>query len=244
MSNQKKKKQQSPAERQAEIQSARLFGKHVSKEKAYLLLGMTLVACALPMILGIRLWDDIPEIVETGLIGTDGKDDSLPRAAVVFAIPGLLCVLNLIAHIQLLVNQKRMTLPKPHIRLVGRWGFPVISVLFASGMILQSAGSDLTLSFLTPCILGLALMMLGAHMWDCPQDARISLRFSFAGSNVSAWREVHRFAGAFWLAAGLLVIAAAMVTGGSDEKMLILILVALVIPVLYSAYRGRAGLTE
>ena len=243
MSNQKKKKQQSPAERQAEMESARLFGKHVSKEKGYLLLGMTLAACALPMILGVRLWDDIPEIVPTGLIGTDGKDDSLPRAAVVFAIPGLMCILNLLAHVQLLVNQKRMTMPKPYVRLVGRWGFPIISVLFASGLILQSAGSDLTLPFLTPCVLGLALMMLGAHMWDCPQDARVSLRFSFASDNAAAWKTVHRFAGVLWLTAGLLVIAGAMVTGGSDEKTAVLILAALAVPVLYSAFRGRAGLT-
>ena len=243
MSNQKKK-QQSPAERQAEIESARLFGKHVSREKAYLLLGMTLAACALPMILGVRLWDDIPEIVPTGLIGTDGKDDSLPRAAVVFAIPGLMCTLNLIAHMQLRVNQKRMTMPKPYVRLVGRWGFPIISVLFASGMILQSAGSDLTLPFLTPCILGLALMMLGAHMWDCPQDAQISLRFSFTRNNASTWKAVHRFAGALWLTAGLLVIAGAMVTGGFDEKMPILILAALAVPVLYGMIRGNTDLSE
>ena len=36
------------------------------------------------MILGVRYWDQIPEIVETGLIGPGGKDDSLPRWAVAF----------------------------------------------------------------------------------------------------------------------------------------------------------------
>lgn len=243
MSNQKKKLPKSELERQMEIEGARKFGKHVSKEKGVLLLVMTLAACALPMILGVRLWNDIPEIVSTGLIGMDGMDDSMPRAAVVFAVPGLMCLLDLIAHGQLLLNQKRMTLPKAHVRLVGRWGFPIISVLFCSGMILQSAGSDLTLSFLTPCVLGLALMMLGAHMWDCPQDARIALRFSFTRNDAAAWRAVHRFAGALWLAAGLLVIGGAMVTGGSDAGTPVLVLAALAVPVLYGAFRGNRGLS-
>ena len=140
MSAQKKKKALDPASRQAEMEGARLFGKHVSRTKGRLLLAVTLVCCALPVGLGLRLWEEIPEIVETGLIGMDGRDDSLPRAAVVFALPGLMCVLDLLAHYQLMANQKRMTVPKAHVRLVGRWGFPIISVLFCGGMILQSAG--------------------------------------------------------------------------------------------------------
>ena len=120
----KKNKKNPGMTREMEMESARMFGKHVTKEKALLLFVVTMLACAMPMQLGIRLWDRIPEIVETGLIGMDGKDDSLPRAAVVFLVPGLMCLLNLICHGQLWFNQKRMTLPNTPVRLVGRWGFP------------------------------------------------------------------------------------------------------------------------
>lgn len=111
MSNQKKKK--TAAEREAEIQGAQIFGKHVSEQKGRILLVVTLIACALPMVLGVRLWEDIPELVASGLIGTDGKDDSIPRWMVVFGLPGLMCLLDLIAHFQLRINQKRMTIPSP-----------------------------------------------------------------------------------------------------------------------------------
>lgn len=234
MSNQKIKKKKTAGERVIESEGARLFGKQVSKQKAGILLVATMIACALPMALGVRLWNEIPEIVSSGLIGMDGKDDSLPRAAVVFALPGLMCLLNLICHGQLYGYQKRMELPPAKFRLVGRWGFPVISVLFCSGMILQSAGQPvLSLSFVTPCVLGLLLMMLGGHMWDCPQDAKIALRFSFTEDSESTWRAVHRFAGWLWLAAGLLVIAEAMIVSGSTVMTALLALLALVAPVLY-----------
>ena len=59
---------------QLEIESVKLFGKHVSREKGRALLAATMLACALPMLLGIRLWDQIPEIVPSGLIGVDGQD--------------------------------------------------------------------------------------------------------------------------------------------------------------------------
>nr|WP_326126035.1 hypothetical protein [uncultured Oscillibacter sp.] len=210
MSAQKKNKTPDLSSRQAEMEGARLFGRHVSRTKGRLLLAVTLVCCALPVILGLRLWGEIPEIVETGLIGADGKDDSLPRAAVVFALPGLMCVLDLLAHYQLLVNQRRMTVPKPYVRLVGRWGFPIISVLFCGGMMLQSAGRAWDLSFVAPCVLGLLLLLLGSHMWDCPRDSRVSLGFALAGRPGADWDGVHHLTGGAWLAAGLLAIAGTM----------------------------------
>lgn len=230
----KTKKKKTAEELMIEREGARMFGKHVSKQKGIVLLVVTLIACALPMVLGIRLWNEIPEVVPTGLIGMDGKDDSLPRAAVVFALPGLMCLLDLICHGQLYGYQKRMAVPPAKFRLVGRWGFPVISVLFCSGMILESAGRQaLSLPFVTPCVLGLLLMILGAHMWDCPRDAKIALRFSFTENSEPAWKAVHRFAGWLWLTAGLLVVAGTMAASTSTIVTAVLVLAALAAPVVY-----------
>lgn len=231
MSAQKKNKTPDLSSRQAEMEGARLFGRHVSRTKGRLLLAVTLVCCALPVILGLRLWDEIPEIVETGLIGADGKDDSLPRAAVVFALPGLMCVLDLLAHYQLLVNQRRMTVPKPYVRLVGRWGFPIISVLFCGGMMLQSAGRAWDLPFVAPCVLGLLLLLLGSHLFDCPRDARVSLGFALAGRPGADWDGVHRFTGGVWLAAGLLAIAGTM--AGTAWNAAVCGVLALAVPAVY-----------
>ena len=54
MSYDRKKKQKTAAQRELDAEGARMFGKHVSKEKGRILLGMTLLACAAPMILGKR----------------------------------------------------------------------------------------------------------------------------------------------------------------------------------------------
>ena len=37
------------------------------------------MACALPVILGVRYWDQIPETVETGLIGGNGAGALNPQ---------------------------------------------------------------------------------------------------------------------------------------------------------------------
>ena len=211
MSNRKKRE---ALPRDLEIRGAEIFGKHLSPEKQRALLIVTLTACALPMILGVRMWDRIPEIVETGLIGPGGQDDSLPRWAVALLLPGLMW-------------------------LMGRWGFPTISLLFCSGAILETSGQGLSLNFYTPCILGLVLMLLGSHMFDCTEDAKLALRFSFTVNNPPLWKEVHRFAGWLWMLAGLVVAAGAMVTSETTFFSALLALVVLVVPMIYG--RSRAG---
>ena len=234
-----KKKKNPQIDRETEIQSAKMFGKHVSEEKGRVLLVVTMLACAMPMLLGVRLWDKIPQIVATGLIGTNGQDDSLPRWAVVFAIPGLMCLLNLICHLQLRSYQKRMQLPPAKFRIVGRWGFPIISVLFCTGFIRESAGLDaIPLTALAPCVLGLLLLMLGAHLYDCPEDAKVALHFSYLEGNTPLRREVHRFAGWVWMAAGLIAIAGVMVTDTSIVVTGVVVLAALAAPWLFG--RSRA----
>ncbi len=231
-----KRKKELARERQAQEEAARLFGKHVSRDKAYLLMGATTLACAMPMLLGMRLWDEVPDLVPTGLKLASGVDDSLPRGIVVFGMAGLMCILNLICHVQLWNNQKKMTLPKAPVRIVGRWGFPFLSVIFCSGLILQSAGRPFGLPFISQALLGLLLMYLGGHMWDCPKDSKLALRFSFTERGDS-WQKVHRFAGWTWLIAGLLVLAFLMTEAVPPLAVVALILAAVAAPFVYGVLR-------
>ena len=230
----RKKKQKTAAERELDAQSAKLFGKHASAEKRKLLFAAATLACAAPMILGARMWNRIPEIVASGLIGTNGQDDSIPRWMVAFGLPGLMCLLNLLSHFQLHQHQKRMVLPPVHVRLMGRWGFSILSAVFCSGFIRQSVGlQPLPAGFLAPCVLGLLLMLLGAHMFDCPRDSRLSLRFAFTEGSEQSWKKIHRFAGRCWLAVGLAAIAGAMVSETLHPVLAVLVVVALVAPFVY-----------
>lgn len=216
-----------------EAQAARLFGQHVSGEKACVLLLVTMAVCAMPVAAGLRLWDSIPEIVETGIIRFDGTDDSMPRWLVVFGIPGLLGVLNLISHIQLYLNQKRMTMPKLFIRLLGRWGGPVLSTVISNAAVFGAAKQPVPFAYAASCALGLALLLFGSHMMDCPQNALIRLRFPFLKKRPRAWRACHRFAAYLWMPCGLAFLALANITWGLPPFALAVLPFALALPALY-----------
>ena len=220
-------------EQQISEDGIRFLGKHVSREKALALMAVTTLACAIPMILGVTRWEQIPQLVTTGLVGVDGKDDSLPRWAVVFAVPGLMCLLNVIVHGQFLLHQAQMKVPPKQIRVIGRWGIPIVGTFLSTAVIQSAAGEAvLPLAFAVSCILSLAMMLLGGHLWDCPTDSAISLKHAFTGTvqEGDLWKSVHRIAAVLWLAAGLAALLDTILHGRLSVMGVIIPLAALILP--------------
>ena len=199
-------KQKNGLTRSQEREASRRLGRHVSPEKAFAAFAATTLCCVLPMLLGLRLWDRIPEIVETGLVGPSGQDDSMPRAVLVFGVPGLGLILNTIAHGQLWLHQKAERLPPAAVRLVGRWSIAPISLLLSSFWMLGAAGQERGWGAMLPCVLGLLVLLIGGQMFDCPRGSRWGLRIRNLQYSESRWSRVHRIGGACWMLAGLVTM--------------------------------------
>ena len=73
----KAKKAKTEIERQMEMESARIFGKHVSREKAVVLYAVTLAACAMPMVMGLRLWSRLRRKAEAAAAARQGDGEPL-----------------------------------------------------------------------------------------------------------------------------------------------------------------------
>lgn len=214
-----------------EKEASRRFGHHVSREKALLSALATTLCCALPMLLGLRLWNAIPPIVETGLVGPSGQDDSMPRAVLVFGVPGLGCVLNGIVHGQLWLHQRALKVPPTPVRLLGRWSIAPISLLLSSHWMRSAAGQGRDTGFLLACVLGLLLLILGGYFFDCPRDAKLAFRIRRLQYSESRRKTVHRIAGVSWMLAGLLIPGLLFVLGGLPVWSAVLLLLLLLSPV-------------
>lgn len=193
--------------RRQEQEASRRLGHHVSPAKALAAAVATTLCCALPMLLGLRLWQLIPAIVETGLTDLNGNDDSMPRAVLVFGVPGLGCVLNGIVHGQLWLHQRAEKIPPTPVRLLGRWSLSPITLLLSAYWMLGAAGQGMDAGFVLVCVLGLLLLFLGGHFFDCPRDARLAFRLPRLRWTDSRWQLMHRIAGLCWMLAGLLLPA-------------------------------------
>ena len=217
--------------REQERQASRFFGRHVSGAKALALCLASLLVCAAPMLLGLRLWAAIPPVVRTGLETAEGRDDSIPRAMLVFGVPGLFAVLDLICHGQLWLHQKAQRLPPTAVRLLGRWTLPILSVLLGGFWMLRAAGEELSAAYALPCLLALLLLLTGSHFFDCPRGEPLSFRLPCIAYKEKAWEKTHRLAGVCWMLAGLLVLVLLFGTGRLPALSAIPLLLLLLAPI-------------
>ena len=199
--------------RDQERAASRVFGRHVSPEKALVSAVAATLCCLAPILLGLRLWDRIPPTVQTGLIGPEGKDDSLPRAVLVYGVPGLFAVLTLICHGQLWLHQRIERVPPTPVRLLGRWTIPVVAVLLSNFWMLRAAGEAVSGERFLPCILALFLLLAGARLFGCTREQKLAFHFKRIEYRENAWRMTHRWGGGAWMAAGLLLLAVYFWTG-------------------------------
>ncbi len=206
--------------RAQEREASKFFGKYVTKEKAILLIIVTTLVCLMPSLNGIRLWNQIPEIVETGLIGANGEDDSLPRAVLVFGLAGLMVILNLICHGQLWFNQKAQKLAPQASRLVGRWGFPVLSTFAVSIYIINCAGEKPGVTFWLPCIAAMLMMFYASHAFD---DAQKDFRVPAI----------------CWMAAAVFLLFMVMYTGTLPLWTAAVLVALIVLPIVYVRVKKR-----
>ena len=128
-----------------------------------------------------------------------------------------------------------MKVPPKQIRVLGRWGIPFVGTFLSTTIIQYAAGEAvLPLAFTVSCILSLAMMLLGGHLWDCPADAVISLKHAFTGTvqEGDLWKSVHRLAAVLWLAAGLAALLDTMLHSRLSAMGGIILLAALILPEL------------
>ena len=226
--------------REQEKLASRFFGRHVSGAKALALFLASLLACLMPMLLGLRLWRAIPPVVTTGLVGADGADDSMPRAVLVFGVPGLFALLNAICHGQLWLHQKTEKLPPTPVRLLGRWTLAVLSVLLGPLWMLRAAGERATAAFYLPCLLALLLLIVGAGFFDCTRERKLAFRLRCVAYKERAWKKTHRLAALSWMAAGLQLLAVLFSLGRLPPWSGALTLLLLLLPVPAACAFARA----
>ena len=118
-----------------------------------------------------------------------------------------MCILTLICHGQLWLHQKTARIPPGPVRFFGRWVLPVLSVLLNGFWMLRAAGEGPSAVFYLPCLLGLLLLLLGAHFFDCGRESKAAFHLKCIEYKEAAWRKTHRAAALAWMAAGLLLLA-------------------------------------
>lgn len=195
---------------------------------------ITSVFILLPVLLGLLLWDRLPEQMPThwGVDGTVNGWSS--RAFAVFGLPLVIFALHWICIFFTEKDPKNKGQNPKVFRLV-LWITPAVSLL-TNGMIYAAAlGREVSSNLVVNGLMGALFVLVGNYLPKCKQSRTIGIKIKWTLENEENWNATHRMAGKVWVVGGFLLMACGAVREWFAIPVMIAVTALLVIiPVVYS----------
>lgn len=197
-----------------------------------LIISSVVILC--PMLLGIILWNMLPDIIATHW-GFSGEADGFSsRTMAVFAIPAFLLALHWLCMIITSFDKKNVNQNTKALGIVF-WICPLMS-LYSSALIystdLEHEIDTASLSFL---IFGIMFIVIGNYLPKVKQNRTLGIKISWTLGNEENWNATHRFSGKIWVIGGIIILFLSFLPMSIGMFIFSALLVALVfIPIIYS----------
>jgi uncharacterized membrane protein len=204
----------------------------LKRNKGTLLLSSAVIL--LPLLVGLLLWDRLPEQMATHWGSGGTADGWSSRPVAVFGMPLLLLAIHWLG-VWLTGEDKRNRHQNEKVLQLMFWIAPVVS-LFGMGSTYASAlGQPLRIDRLALLLLGIVFAMIGNYMPKCRQNYTIGIKVVWTLSDEENWNATHRLAGKLWMIGGLLLMLCAFLTGPALTWVMPVVLGIMVgAPILYS----------
>ena len=215
------------------------------KEYRKLIIATTLITL-LPILLGLILWNRLPDTVAVHW-GADGQADGWAgKAYAVFGLPWLLAAIHLFAVLFTLNDPRRKNINKKPLMLVF-WLIPVLSLVTNGIVYLTAMGADIDVFVICFVLIGIVFIVFGNYMPKLQQNYTVGIKMPWTLNSTENWNRTHRLGGRLFIVGGILMILGGF-SGGvlGEEGSLILvfgiILLCAVIPCIYSFWLFRRGI--
>ena len=204
----------------------------IKKNKWKLLISS--IVTLLPVIVGLIMWDSLPERMAThwGFNGVADGFSSRPFA--VFALPLILLAVHWVCVIVTAADPKNKNQTQKAVSLVF-WICPFVS-LFSGAVIYAAAfGMNFSINILLPVVTGLIFVVIGNYLPKCKQNYTMGIKVAWTLENEENWNATHRFGGRVWVIGGaVLMLCAFLPQSVMYYVFFVLIMLLGIIPVIYS----------
>ena len=201
------------------------------QNKTYIL--VTALVTALPLLVGLLLWDRLPLEIATHFNFAGEPDGWSGRTFTVLGLPLLITGLHLLCSLATASDPKQRNIHPKLFHLV-LWICPVVSWFACGAIYLYALGLEIDVALAAELLMGLLFIVIGNYLPKCRQNHTVGIKLPWTLADEDNWNHTHRFAGWLWLAAGAAFLVGAL-TGAMNEWMLLgLVVLMVLLPVGYS----------
>ncbi len=209
------------------------------KRKELVLALLSSAVVLLPMLVGVILWARLPDLIPTNFDLEGNVKNYSEKGFVVFAIPLFILVAHLLSSLR--VAQKKAEKAEIAASLF-QWICPAISLIVYVDVYGRALDYPIDSSLLTQLSMGILFGVIGLAMPHCSRETKIGYKLPWTLRSDENWEATHKRAGKLWIVCAVFICVNAIVLRGEKNGVavfVILMLIALVLPILYSMNYAR-----
>lgn len=198
---------------------------------------LTTIICLLPILVGVVLWNRLPDVIATHFDMNGEPNGWSSKAFTVFGLPVFMAVINVLCTVITEKDPRRHKYPEKMMKLV-YWICPAVSLLCMAGIYGYELGLDQKKMLrVLQLLVGIVFVVIGNYLPKVKQNYYLGIKLPWTYASEENWNKTHRMAGKLWVAGGILFILNFFL---KIRWMGLIIMIAMIlIPTLYSYLYSR-----
>lgn len=194
---------------------------------------ITSIVTLLPIVIGILLWNKLPNEVATHF-GSNGEPDGWSsKFFAVIGLPVFLVFIHFLCFAATVSDPKKNRIGDKIFKLV-LWICPVVSWFAALATYGYEFGWNTNVSTFGMMLVGIIFIVVGNYLPKCRQNYTVGIKLPWTLHDEENWNRTHRLAGWIWMLGGFLFMILAFVNVEGMAPMLIVMGVMVIVPAVYS----------
>ncbi len=195
---------------------------------------ITTLVMLVPVLVGLILWNRLPEQVPTHFNAAGEADGWSSRTFAVFGLPAFLLGLHWLCILgSLKGDPKAENLDTRMMHLV-LWICPAVSLVAIVLVYGAALGVEAPVALIIPLLIGLMTVIIGNWLPKCKQTWTLGIKLPWTLADEDNWNRTHRFAGPIWVLGGFAVMVSAFLGEFGMRLMLAALAVMVLTPTVYS----------
>ena len=192
---------------------------------------VTTLIMLLPMVVGLLLWNQLPEQVPSHWNIHGEIDGWSSKAFAVLGMPGMLLAIHWVCVLACTADPKAANYT-PKMLILVLWICPMISLIVNSMVYAAALGYQFSVEIIMPLLMGVLFIIVGNMLPKCRQSYTMGIKLPWTLANEENWNKTHRLGGKIWVLGGAIIMATAIF--GSFWIMMIVLAVMVIVPTVYS----------
>ena len=201
----------------------------IKKNKVTLII--TSLIMLIPILVGLLLWEKLPEQVPYHWNINGEVDGWAGKAQAVFFMPLFMLAMHWVCVFASTADPKSKNYHPKSILLV-LWICPILNLVLNTMVYGAALGYAISVELVMPLLMGALFIFIGNLLPKMRQSYTMGIKLPWTLNNEENWNKTHRLAGKLWVGGGVVILSTALL--GSFWILIVVLLAMVLIPTIYS----------